>query len=158
MTDKAQAFVTAEHTINPGRGVWILLTTMSIVIDGALTPSEFVITTSTGYRATLPACMSDRCTGRNGDVTPLRCIKPLDDRGQHPGQSVDAWCEHIQTYCHGPHIEHAEAFATKVSNTYDSAHRWETSLSGLLRHPARVRNVSIKSWAADPYAIALEGR
>ena len=78
-------FITAEHTTNPRRGIWVLLTTMSILIDGVPVPSSFVITTSTGYRATLPACMSDRCTGGAGDVVLLRCTKPRDDRGQHPG-------------------------------------------------------------------------
>jgi hypothetical protein len=150
-------FITAEHTTNPRPGVWVLLTTMSIVIDGKPTPSEFVITTSTGYRATLSACMSDRCTGGAGDVVPLRCVRERDDRGQHSGQSIDAWCKHVQTHCHGPHIEHAEAFAAKVAATYGSASKRETTLTGLRSHPERVRNVSVKAWVEDPYATALEG-
>lgn len=151
-------FVTAEESTNPGRGVWVLLTVISMMIDGAPVPSEFVITTSTGYRATLRACMSDRCTGGAGDVVLLRCVKPLDGRGQHSGQSVDAWCKHVQTHCHGPHIEHARAFAAEVGATYGSASRRESTLAGLLAHPKRVRNVGAKAWADDPYAAALEGR
>lgn len=152
-----QPFAVAEHTTNPGRGVWVLLTTMAVLIDGVPMPSEFVITTSTGYRATLPACMSDRCVGAAGDVVMLRCVKPLDGRGQHSGQSVDAWCEHSRTYCHGPHIEHAEAFAAEVAATYRQP-LGKTNTAGLLVHPKRVRNVGFKAWAADPYAMALEGR
>jgi hypothetical protein len=155
MTTTQAPFITAEHTTNPGRGVWVLLTTMSILIDGAPVPSEFVITTSTGYRATLPACMWSLCTG---DVPLIRCTRELDDRGQHPGQSVDAWCRHVQTHCHGTHIEHAEVFAAKVGATYGSASKRETSLTGLLDHPKRVRSVGIKAWAERPYAMALEGR
>lgn len=149
------AFVTAEESINPARGVWVLLTVMSMMIEGKAAPSEFVITTSTGYRATLRACMSDRCAGP-GAAT--RCVKPLDSRGQHAGQSVAAWCAHVQTHCHGPHIEHARAFAGEVGATYGSARRGQRPLAGLLAHPKRVASVGVKPWAADPYAAALEGR
>jgi hypothetical protein len=154
MTTQAP-FITAEHTTNPGRGIWVLLTTMSILIDGAPVPSEFVITTSTGYRATLPACFRDAC---RGDNPLIRCTRERGDNGQHAGQSVDAWCKHVQTHCHWPHIEHAEAFAAKVGTTYGSASKHETSLTGLRAHPKRVLDVGAKAWAEDPYAMALEGR
>lgn len=158
----APLILAAEHTTNPGRGVWVLLETWSFRSEsGVLIPSEFVIRTSTGYRAVLPACMSDRCTGGPADVVLLRCVKPLDGRGQHVRQSVDAWCEHVRTHCHGPHIEHAEIFAAEVAATYGSADKPETSqtsLTGLLAHPKRIRSTGVKAWAQDPYAMALEGR
>jgi hypothetical protein len=157
---KTQEFVTAEECNSPRRGVWVMLATVSMVIDGTAVPSAFVITTSTGYRAELRACMSDRCTSDNpGDVQLIRCTKPLDARGQHAGQSVDAWCKHVRTHCHGPHIEHARAFAAEVAATYGSAAKRDPrALSGLLAHPERVRNVSVSAWAGDPYAMVLEGR
>ena len=135
-------FITAEHTTNPGRGVWVLLTTMSILIDGAPVPSSFVITTSTGYRATLRACFRDECLGVDA---PVRCV-----RENCPQSS--------RTHCHRVHIEQAEAFAARVAKTYGSDGKRETSLTGLSAHPERVRNVSTKARAEDPYARALEGR
>ena len=132
-------FVTAEDSQNYRGGVWVLLTTLSMLIDGEIIPSSFVITTSTGYRAELRACMSDLCTGYHSRYRPRSapafiakavCLRPLGSNGQHPGQSIDAWCEHVRTHCHGPHIEHAQAFAAAVGATYGSASKRETALTG----------------------------
>lgn len=150
-----QTFVTAEESQNPRRDVWVMLTVISMMVDGMAVPSSFVVTTSTGYRAELRACMSDLCTG---DAPLMRCTRPVGSNGQHSGQSVDAWCAHVRTHCHGPHIEHARDFADRVAATYGSAGKRESTLTGLLAHPKRVRNVGVNAWQADPYAAALEGR
>jgi hypothetical protein len=138
----APLILTAEHIINPGRGAWVLLETWSFQSEsGALIPSEFVIRTSTGYRAVLPACWRDECVAPSG---PVRCV-----RKDCPESS--------RTHCHRTHIEHAEVFAAEVAATYRQPLR-KTSLAGLLAHPKRVRNVGVKAWAENPYAMALEGR
>jgi hypothetical protein len=153
-------FITAEHSTNPRPGIWVMITTFSIMLDGVAVLEHFEVTTSTGYRAVLPACMSDLCRPeRVAPAAPLiRCTRPRGENGQHSGQSVDAWCKHVRTHCHSMHIEQAEVFAEKVAATYGSAGKPETSLTGarLLAHPKRVRNVSVKEWANDPYARALE--
>lgn len=135
-------FVTAEHSISPRAGVWVMIETWSIMIDGAPTPHKFVVRTSTGYRAVLPACWRDECL-RAEPIT--RCVKK-----DCPESS--------RVHCHATHIEHAEAFAKKVSASYGSANRAETTRATLRRHDCRVSSVSIKAWADNPYARALEGR
>ena len=52
----SQTYVTAEDVQSPKRGVWVKLETHSFA-GGDL--SHFEITTSTGYKATLPACNCD---------------------------------------------------------------------------------------------------
>lgn len=112
-------FITAEHTTSPFYGVWVLLTTFSITLSsGRIVPAVFQVTTSTGYRAELPAC-GRIADGEHG----APCTKDLDDRGQHRGMSVNAWLNHIRSTCHYFHIEHAEAFRDKVQATYGPVSR-----------------------------------
>lgn len=118
------------------------------------TPTAFIVTTSTGYRASLPACRADACV--NGSRVP--CAKPVGDNHRHAGMSVNRWLAHVKTHCHGWHTETARAFADDVARTFGSAKRVKATPSGLLPHPKRVRDVGAKAWADDPYAAALEGR
>jgi hypothetical protein len=134
-------FVTAEDSQNPKPGVWVMLTTWSLKLLNGTLPAVFVVTTSTGYRAELEACLRDDCFTNKA---PLRCVK-------------DNCPESSRHHCHRTHIEHASVFAAKVGKTYGSAVRKDAP-SGLLAHPKKVRNVSIKAWADDLYAQALEGR
>lgn len=121
----SEAFITAEESSNPRRkGVWVMLTAWSVKFDdGRIIPWSFEVTTSTGYRAILPACGRIR-DGEHGQP----CVKALDCRGQHAGQSVDAWCKHSLTTCHATHIEHARKFRDAVQKTYD------TRTSAAFRH------------------------
>lgn len=107
-------FVTAEHSINPRRGVWIMLRTFSLEIAGAVRPVRFEITTSTGYRATLPACLRDDCA----EGKTISCTHMLDDQHMHSGMSVVRWLRHIRTHCHGYHLPRAEKFRDAVARTY----------------------------------------
>jgi hypothetical protein len=145
-------FVTAEDSQNYRRGVWVMLTTWSLKLDRGTVPAVFVVTTSTGYRAELEACLFD---GHPDGF--VNCVKPRDAYSQHGGMSVDRWCEHIQTHCHNYHLPLASAFAARVAKTYGSAVRKDAP-RGLLAHPLKVDNVGIKAWADDWYAKALEGR
>lgn len=145
-------FVTAEDSQNPERGVWVMLTTWSLKLDRGTLPAVFVVTTSTGYRAELRACLFD---GHPDGF--VNCVKPRDIHGQHGGQSVNAWCEHIQTHCHNYHLPLAQDFRDQVAKTYGSAVR-KGEPRGLLAHPLKVDNVGIKAWADDPYAKVLESR
>lgn len=107
-------FITAEHSTNPGRGVWVMLRTFSQEVDGSLRPVRFEVTTSTSYRATLPACLRDDCA--EGKTT--SCTRTLNDRHMHPGMSVAAWLRHNQTHCHGYHLPRVEKFRDAVARTY----------------------------------------
>lgn len=107
-------FVTAEHSINPGRGVWVMLRTFSREIDGASRPVRFEVTTSTSYRATLPACLRDDCA--QGET--VSCTRKLNDRHQHSGMSVNAWLTHCRRHCHGWHLSRAEKLRDAVARTY----------------------------------------
>jgi hypothetical protein len=83
--------------------------------------TAYEVETSTGYRAVLPACEDERCVVHLDDRAPLVvCTRPLDKRNQHSGQSVNDWCEHIRTHCHGWHEVSARDFAQKVAKTYGS--------------------------------------
>lgn len=86
---------------------------------GTLRPS-FVITTPTGYRATLTECLRDDCA--EGRVTP--CATPTGDRGQHSvggKTSVNAWLAHSAKHCHATHEVSAYAFAERVLKTFAPA-------------------------------------
>jgi hypothetical protein len=109
-------FITAEDVQSPRRGVWVMLATWSLVIDGVIRPVHFEVTTSTGYRAHLPACLLDYCLSRT--LGRVNCVRPLVRRKQHSGMSVDAWCEHSKTHCHAFHLPKAEWFARQVFETY----------------------------------------
>lgn len=119
--------------------------------------TAYEVETSTGYLAILQACLSDLC---NGTVLPVRtsCTRPVAGNGQHAGQSVDAWCKHVQTHCHGWHDVTARAFAATVAASYGSAVTRESTLTGLKAHPKRVRSVGVKAWRDDAYAQLIEGR
>lgn len=106
-------FVTAEDTRSPRPGVWVMLETVSAQLAHGVTPVRFAITTSTGYRAELPACLLDFCTRERQN-----CVRKIDHRGQHSGMSVDTWCNHIKTHCHGYHLPKAESFRDAVLATY----------------------------------------
>ena len=105
-----EAFITAEHCTNLVRGVWVMLTTFSVMVGGAARPARFEITTSTGYRAVLPACGRDECG------TP--CTRKRGSNGRHSGMSVDKWLEHCRTNCHANHLAQAESFRDAVEATY----------------------------------------
>lgn len=145
-------FVTAEDSQNPKPGVWVMLTTWSLKLDRGTLPAVFVVTTSTGYRAELPACLFD---GHPAGF--VNCVKPRGGNGQHAGQSVDAWLRHTRTHCHDYHLSLAQDFRDRVAASYGSAVRKDAP-RGLRAHPAKVRNVGTKAWADDPYAQVLEGR
>lgn len=151
MTDE---FVTAEESTPLRSCGWVMVTTSSMMIDGRAIPSRFVVTTHNGYRVEVRACMSDRCTG---DKPVPRCTRDLDDRHMHSGQSVDRWLKHVQISCHGWHVERVRALAADVAKSYGSARKVDAP-KGLLGHPKRVSNVGAKTWAENPYAMALEGR
>lgn len=106
-------FISAEHGTSPHYGVWVMLRTFSVLVAGIQVPWFFEVTTSTGYRATLPACRRI-IDGEHGKP----CLRKIDDRGQHPGVSVDKWLDHIRTHCHSMHLEHAQAFRDSVQETY----------------------------------------
>lgn len=106
-------FVTAEDS-QFGAGTWVLLTTYSMVVAGEARPVRFVVSTGTGYRAELPACLLEFCQVKKL----INCTRKIDSRGQHSGMSVDKWCEHIQTHCHRYHLPNAEVFRDKVLKTY----------------------------------------
>ena len=110
-------FLTATLTARTDAVVRIYEIAAGLNIADVVTAYE--VETSTGYLAVLQACLSDLC---NGTVLPPRevCTRPLDRRGQHSGQGVDAWCKHIQTHCHGWHEISVRAFAEKVVQTYGS--------------------------------------
>lgn len=91
-----------------------MLSTVCTLVDGAPLPIRFEVTTSTGYLAMLPACRFDSCL--SGDR--INCVRKIDAHGQHSGQSIDAWCKHIETHCHGYHLPLAEAFRDKAMKTY----------------------------------------
>ncbi len=131
---QTQPFVTAEETINPGRGVWVQLDTLAVrLADGALVTHSFVITTSTGYRATLPVCICER--------TP--CMKSHDMR------------EHCHGTSYGRHIEHARAFAIEVGKTYGSAKR-STGPKLINSRISRVHNVTVREWSEGDWAQRME--
>lgn len=81
---------------------------------------DYIVTTSTGYHATIPQCDRDECRdpGRYG-IT--ECRRPLDHRGQHEiggSTSIKAWLRHAATRCHGWHDGRASDFAVAVRKTY----------------------------------------
>lgn len=85
--------------------------TVSVTItrDGA----SFVVASSSGYRAALPACLLDDC-----ERDRQSCTRKLDHRAQHSGMSVDAWLRHVRTHCHGWHPARVDDFAARVLRTY----------------------------------------
>ena len=104
-------FITAEYSTSPFYGVWVMLRVFSVNLpDLGTVPNHFEVTTSTGYRAILPACRLDFAHDP--------CTRKLDDRHMHSGMSVDAWCKHIKTHCHGYHLINAEKFRDQVQETY----------------------------------------
>jgi hypothetical protein len=109
----SEPFITAEESTSPFWGVWVLLSTLCVKLaDGTIVPHSFVITTSSGYRATLPACGLEHADGF------INCTRKIDDRRQHAGMSVDAWLKHCRTHCHSYHLPLAQDFRDRVQKTY----------------------------------------
>lgn len=110
----SEAFVTAETVTSPAYGIWIMLTAWSVKLDdGSLMIDHFEVTTSTGYRAILPACRIEHEDGV------INCTRKVNARHTHAGMSVDAWLMHIRTHCHDYHLPRAEQFRDAVQETYD---------------------------------------
>jgi hypothetical protein len=142
-------------TLTTSTGATVRLCEIADGLNIADVVTAYEVETSTGYLAVLGACLSDLC---NGTVLPARevCTKPLGDRGQHAGQSVDAWCKHIQTHCHGWHTETARQFAETVAASYGSAGEGRANAAGLKAHPKKVKSVGMKAWAETEWAQTME--
>lgn len=80
--------------------------TVILQADGSVRVSRFIVTTSSGFRAVLPACMRDECAA--GYLIP--CTRPNNHI-----TTVPAWLRHCETHCHGWHRERVEAFAESVA-------------------------------------------
>lgn len=91
--------------------------TLSVILAANGAPNHFLVTSTTGYRATLAACTCDR--------------KPCLKTGQGCSR---------RDHCHGGfglrHLEHARNFASQVAKTYGSAD------TGRNRGPLSVRRQS----------------
>lgn len=81
---------------------------------------DYIVTTSTGYLATIPQCDRDDC--REPDRYGIaECRRPLDSRHQHDvngSTSVNAWLRHAASHCHGWHDGRAQDFADALRKTY----------------------------------------
>lgn len=112
--------------------IWVRVTeARSDVPDETI---QFEITSSTSYRAILPACICDR--------TP--CLKTACSAHGH---------------CHyGWHREHAEAKARKVLATYGTGMQGKSTLKALPNGETgrQVRNLSVKAWAETEWAQTME--
>ncbi len=78
---------------------------------------RFRITSSSGFRAELPACCADACLSGQREA----CLTPVGGRHMHSvggKTSVNAWLAHIQTHCHGWHPPIVERLAKQVLKTY----------------------------------------
>lgn len=110
ITDKM--FVIAEDCTSPRWGVWVMLTTYAQSFAHGIETVAFTVTTSTGYRAELPACLMEHVPGF------VNCVRPLTERHQHSGMSVNKWLDHCKTHCHSFHLARAEWFRDRVMETY----------------------------------------
>ncbi len=81
---------------------------------------DYVITTSTGYRATMERCDRDCCV----DGHMPACARPLNWEHMHSSGagsgSVDLWLKHSAKVCHGWHDERVAAFVASVRRTHGS--------------------------------------
>lgn len=88
-----------------------------VEINGTKRVSCFSVVGSTGYHASLPACLRDECAAGELEV----CCKP----NGHV-QTVATWLKHIKTHCHGWHETNVERFALDVLSTYGAGVRAAT--------------------------------
>jgi hypothetical protein len=124
---QVEPHITAEESINPKPGVWVMLTTFSFAADFGTYVHHFEIATSAGYRATLPACLCDRT--------------PCDKASC--GAST-------RNHCHyGHHLLNAQSFATRVAKTYGSGTRTPPPVTGLVGTArGRAPKMSEREWMA----------
>jgi hypothetical protein len=107
--------------------------------DGTVVVNRYVVTSSSGYRANLPACSADRCL--SGEVKP--CTTPTGDRGQHSvsgKSSVNAWLAHSVDHCHGWHAPTVERFARDVLKSFQCWRPRPATLPGVTPY---MRNGSV---------------
>lgn len=79
--------------------------------------NDYIVTTSSGYRAVIEQCDRDEC--REGSLKECRTL--LDDREQHKvgsSTSVVAWLKHTAKHCHGWHDGRIDAFVDSLRKTY----------------------------------------
>ena len=78
---------------------------------------DYVITTSTGYRATMERCDRDACA----DGHLAACVRPLNEKHMHStgsgSGSVDNWLKHSAKFCHGWHDGRIENFCRALRAT-----------------------------------------
>ena len=81
---------------------------------------NYVVITSTGYRATMERCGRDCCS----DGYMSACARPLNEKHIHSSGvgsgSVDSWLKHSKRACHGWHDERVREFAKAVERTHGS--------------------------------------
>ncbi len=109
---------------------------------------NYVVITSTGYRATMERCGRDCCV----DGHMPACSRPVNSEHMHSSGvgsgSVDLWLKHSTKTCHGWHDERVAAFAASVRRTHGS---WRPfTLAAATRKPAQPR------WPIEKLADALE--
>lgn len=131
-------FVTAEDIINPKSGIWVLLETWSVNLGEGfgIVPSRFAVTTSTRYRAELPACTSDMHAPGF-----LNCTRALKGASLVPGRDT---CKGVnfREHCHGYHLPRAEAFRDRVAATFTK--KINSAPRGLIE----VRPSLVSPWSA----------
>jgi hypothetical protein len=122
-----------EHRVIQTKGATVTLTEVTVGLNVA-DVLRFEITSSTGYRAVLPACICER--------TP--CLKR---RG----------CD-TSTHCHyNFHLLHAEALAGEVAKTYGSALKGRSTV-GKVNYVGskRITNIPVRDWEATEWAKTME--
>lgn len=114
---------------------------------------HYVVTTASGYRASMEACLRDLCA--DGTLTP--CERDLNDKHMHASGdgsgSVGKWLKHSASTCHGWHNARVAAFAAKVAKTYGSYRR--PSLA-LLRGRANGGGPTLKDLVLDQLGMDLD--
>lgn len=72
---------------------------------------QYIVTTSTGYRAQFKACSQDRCL--SGGLVACSCA------GRRAHGTAGSWREHSRSHCHDWHDPRVIEFAREVLKTYN---------------------------------------
>jgi len=122
--------------------VTVVLTVLSVSWSPEPIPDQYIVTSSTGFRAEVKACYRDTCL--NGELEACAC------KGQKAHGSVNKWLAHSRNRCHEWHTEKIIEFAQMVLKSCTSTLRVSSTVGGNARGSYLAREyATCPSWPIE---------
>lgn len=134
-----------------GRTITVSVTAVMMFVkwsEGPV-PSQYIVTSNTGFRAELKACIRDECL--SGEIKQCTC------RGEKAHGSVNKWLAHSRGHCHEWHVDRVSELARGILKSYKSTGSGTRSV-GAARGSHQTRDyVPCPSWPVERGPRVLGG-